>query len=69
MTPFQVFRHVVLPQALKRDLAGAVVSQIVIVMLGSAVVSQIAVRRADLRGEHSSSRAPSARSRPTSSSR
>ena len=37
MTRFEVFRHVVLLPALQADLAGDVVSQIVIVMLGSAV--------------------------------
>ncbi|KAG0739763.1 hypothetical protein G6F24_017237 [Rhizopus arrhizus] len=41
MTRFQVFRHVVLKPALKR-LWPALSSQIVIVMLGSAVCSQIA---------------------------
>lgn len=41
MTPFQVFRHVVLIRALQR-IWPALSSQIVIVMLGSAVVSQIA---------------------------
>lgn len=41
MTPFQVFRHVVLLCALQR-IWPALSSQIVIVMLGSAVVSQIA---------------------------
>jgi polar amino acid transport system permease protein len=42
MTPAQIYRHVVLPQALAKVFP-ALVSQIVIVMLGSAVVSQISV--------------------------
>ena len=42
MTPFETFRHVVLVPALQR-IWPALSSQIVIVMLGSAVVSQIAV--------------------------
>ena len=42
MTPSQIYRHVVLPQALAKVFP-ALVSQIVIVMLGSAVVSQISV--------------------------
>ena len=41
MTPFETFRHVVLIPALQR-IWPALSSQIVIVMLGSAVVSQIA---------------------------
>ncbi|TIU09312.1 MAG: ABC transporter permease subunit, partial [Mesorhizobium sp.] len=41
MTPFQTFWHVVLVPALQR-IWPALSSQIVIVMLGSAVVSQIA---------------------------
>ncbi|WP_417767760.1 amino acid ABC transporter permease [Stappia sp.] len=41
MTPFQTFRHVVLIPALQR-IWPALSSQIIIVMLGSAVVSQIA---------------------------
>lgn len=42
MTPFETFRHVVLVPALQR-IWPALSSQVVIVMLGSAVVSQIAV--------------------------
>ncbi len=42
MTPFETFRHVVLLPAMRR-IWPALSSQIVIVMLGSAVVSQIAV--------------------------
>ncbi|GLQ55210.1 amino acid ABC transporter permease [Devosia nitrariae] len=42
MTPFQTFRHVVLVPALQR-IWPALASQIVIVMLGSSVVSQISV--------------------------
>lgn len=42
MTPLQVFRYVILKPALQR-IWPALSSQIVIVMLGSAVVSQIAV--------------------------
>jgi polar amino acid transport system permease protein len=42
MTPFETFRHVVLVPALQR-IWPALSSQIIIVMLGSAVVSQIAV--------------------------
>ncbi|MEX3954917.1 amino acid ABC transporter permease [Trinickia sp. EG282A] len=42
MTPAQTYRHVVLPQALAKVFP-ALSSQIVIVMLGSAVVSQISV--------------------------
>ena len=42
MSPFQVFRHVVLRPALKK-IWPALSSQVVIVMLGSAVCSQIAV--------------------------
>ncbi|GLU30459.1 amino acid ABC transporter permease [Trinickia caryophylli] len=42
MTPAQTYRHVVLPQALAKVFP-ALTSQIVIVMLGSAVVSQISV--------------------------
>lgn len=42
MTPAQAYRHVVLPQALAKVFP-ALTSQIVIVMLGSAVVSQISV--------------------------
>jgi polar amino acid transport system permease protein len=42
MTPLQVFRHVILKPALQR-IWPALSSQIVIVMLGSAVCSQIAV--------------------------
>jgi polar amino acid transport system permease protein len=42
MTPAKIFRHVVLPQALGKVFP-ALVSQIVIVMLGSAVVSQVSV--------------------------
>ena len=42
MTPAQAFRHVVLPQALGKVFP-ALTSQIVIVMLGSAVISQISV--------------------------
>jgi len=42
MTPLQTFRHVVLVPALQR-IWPALASQIVIVMLGSSVVSQIAV--------------------------
>jgi polar amino acid transport system permease protein len=41
MTPFETFRHVVLAPALQR-IWPALSSQVVIVMLGSAVVSQIA---------------------------
>ncbi len=41
MTPFETFRHVVLVPALER-IWPALSSQVVIVMLGSAVVSQIA---------------------------
>ena len=48
MTPFETFRHVVLMPALQR-IWPALSSQIVIVMLGSAVVSQIAARGPDLR--------------------
>ncbi|SOY92862.1 Polar amino acid ABC transporter permease [Cupriavidus taiwanensis] len=43
MSPFQVFRHVVLRPALKK-IWPALSSQIVIVMLGSAVCSQIAAQ-------------------------
>ncbi|SOZ39245.1 amino acid ABC transporter permease [Cupriavidus neocaledonicus] len=43
MSPFQVFRHVVLRPALQR-IWPALSSQIVIVMLGSAVCSQIAAQ-------------------------
>ncbi|WP_137130166.1 amino acid ABC transporter permease [Rhizobium sp. FY34] len=42
MTPFETFRHVVLVPSLQR-IWPALSSQVVIVMLGSAVVSQIAV--------------------------
>jgi polar amino acid transport system permease protein len=42
MSPAQTYRHVVLPQALAKVFP-ALASQIVIVMLGSAVVSQISV--------------------------
>lgn len=42
MTRAQIYRHVVLPQALAKVFP-ALTSQIVIVMLGSAVVSQISV--------------------------
>jgi polar amino acid transport system permease protein len=42
MSPAQTFRHVVLPQAFAKVFP-ALVSQIVITMLGSAVVSQISV--------------------------
>ena len=42
MTPLQVFRYVILKPALQR-IWPALSSQIVIVMLGSAVCSQIAV--------------------------
>ena len=42
MSPAQIYRHVVLPQALAKVFP-ALSSQIVIVMLGSAVVSQISV--------------------------
>lgn len=42
MTPFQVFRHVVLRPALQK-IWPALTSQLVIVMFGSAVCSQIAV--------------------------
>lgn len=41
MTPFETFRHVVLVPSLQR-IWPALSSQVVIVMLGSAVVSQIA---------------------------
>ncbi|OAP36800.1 polar amino acid ABC transporter permease [Sinorhizobium glycinis] len=41
MTPFEIFRHVVLVPSLQR-IWPALSSQVVIVMLGSAVVSQIA---------------------------
>jgi polar amino acid transport system permease protein len=43
MTPFEAFRHVVLVPALQR-IWPALSSQIVIVMLGSSVVSQIAAQ-------------------------
>lgn len=43
MTPFQTFRHVVVVPALQR-IWPALSSQVVIVMLGSAVVSQIAAQ-------------------------
>ena len=43
MTPFQTFRHVVLVPALQR-IWPALSSQVVIVMLGSAVVSQVAAQ-------------------------
>lgn len=43
MSPFQVFRHVVLRPALQK-IWPALSSQIVIVMLGSAVCSQIAAQ-------------------------
>lgn len=43
MTPFQTFRHVVVVPALQR-IWPALSSQVVIVMLGSAVVSQVAAQ-------------------------
>ncbi|KRQ95688.1 polar amino acid ABC transporter permease [Bradyrhizobium jicamae] len=43
MTPFETFRHVVLVPALQR-IWPALSSQVIIVMLGSAVVSQIAAQ-------------------------
>lgn len=43
LTPFQTFRHVVLVPALER-IWPALASQVVIVMLGSAVVSQVAAQ-------------------------
>ena len=49
--PAQVFVKIVLPQALK-VIFPALTSQIVIMMLESAVVSQIAVRELTYRGRH-----------------
>ena len=48
MTAWQVLRHVVLKQAFQK-VYPALSSQIIIVMLGSAVVSQISARGPDLR--------------------
>ena len=55
MSPWQSFRHVVLPQALAKVLP-ALVSQIVIVMLGSAVISQISVADLTYAGSYVQSR-------------
>ena len=51
LRPRQVFMKIVLPQALK-VIFPALTSQIVIMMLESAVVSQIAVRELTYRGRH-----------------
>lgn len=55
MTPFQTFRHVVLVPALQR-IWPALASQIVIVMLGSSVVSQISVEDLTFAGNFVQSR-------------
>ena len=55
MSPWQIFRYVVLPQALAKVLP-ALVSQIVIVMLGSAVISQISVTDLTYAGSYVQSR-------------